>query len=253
MKCVFKDKCKQFNNEAYCNEYCTFYVYMHGLNGDGGYWRTRNVPKKYDVCRLSNLPIKKDNPKTYARVKKYIEGLDEFILDKNVGLYLFSTPSAVNKFGTGTGKTTTAITIVNEFVIYRVKAHVMGEYRLRNNPALFVRASEYQNLYNAQFKGDDAVRVDASRRFSRYKKSMLNVDLLVIDDIAVRGGTEAFLNELYEIIDTRATNGLTTIYTSNIPINELGVTLGDRITSRIEGMAVPMELRGEDKRKGGLF
>jgi DNA replication protein DnaC len=82
---------------------------------------------------------------------------------------------------------------------------------------------------------------------------MLYVELLVIDDIAVRGGTEAFLNEMYELVDTRANNGGTTIYTSNLPINEIGAVLGERIASRIEGMAVPMELRGEDNRKGGLF
>jgi DNA replication protein DnaC len=226
---------------------------MHGINGDGGFWRTRNVPKRYDDVSLSTLPIEKDNPKTYQRIVKYIEGMEEFIIEKNVGLYLFSTPSEANKFGTGTGKTTTAITILNEFVIMRVTQHVRGERKLSGNPALFVRSAEYQNLYNDQYKGGDEARRQASEKFSRYKKAMLSVELLVIDDIAVRGGTEAFLNEMYELVDTRANNGGTTIYTSNVPINEIGAVLGERIASRIEGMAVPMELRGEDKRKGGLF
>jgi DNA replication protein DnaC len=226
---------------------------MHGLNGDGGFWRTRNVPKKYDDCRLENLPIDKDNPQVYKRIKKYAESMGEFILDRNVGLYLFSVPTEANKFGTGTGKTTTAITLLNEFVIWRVKLHVSGENRINSNPALFMRASEYQNIYNDQFKGDFTVKEKASYKFSRYKKSMTSVDLLILDDIAVRGGTEAYLNELYEIIDTRATNGLTTLYTSNITIEALVDMLGDRIASRIEGMAVPVELVGADKRKGGLF
>jgi len=251
--CAFKSKCKQYGIEERCNNFCTYYIYMHGLNGDGGFWRTRNVPKRYDDANLGNLPIEKDNPKTYARIVKYIEGIAEFVLEKNVGLYLFSTPSEENKFGTGTGKTTTAITVLNEFVIWRVGKHVRGERQLSGNPALFIRASEYQNIYNDQFKGADEVRRQASEKFSRYKKAMLSVELLVIDDIALRGGAEAFLNEMYELIDTRTNNGGTTIYTSNVPLNEIGATFGERIASRIEGMAVPMELRGEDKRKGGLF
>lgn len=252
-KCVFKDKCKQYGKEELCTSFCTYYTYMHGLNGNGGFWITRNVPKKYDNCRLENLPISTDNPQVFKRVKKYIENIEEFVLDKNVGLYLFSLPTEANKFGTGTGKSTTAIAILNEFVLWRVKLHVSGNRRIKSNPALFLRASEYQNIYNDQFKGDFSLKEQASSKFSRYKKSMSNVELLVLDDIAVRGGTEAYLNELYEVIDTRASNGLTTIYTSNISIEAVADVLGNRIVSRIEGMAVPMELVGEDKRKGGLF
>lgn len=50
---------------------------------------------------------------------------------------------------------------------------------------------------------------------------MKEVDLLIVDDIALRGCPEGFQNELYEIIDCRSTEDTTTIFTSNVTFDEL--------------------------------
>lgn len=83
---------------------------------------------------------------------------------------------------------------------------------------------------------------------------MMSVELLVFDDIGIRQKiTDNFENELTEIIDGRDSDTLATIYTSNLPIDKLADTLGDRIASRIDGMTVSVAFKGKDHRKGGLL
>jgi DNA replication protein DnaC len=65
---------------------------------------------------------------------------------------------------------------------------------------------------------------------------------------------EGFMNELYEIIDHRATEDITTLFTSNVGYGELTAFVGDRIVSRIQGMCGnQVILKGNDNRVGGLF
>lgn len=251
--CMFNRTCKKKDLEE-CNKLCFPFVVLHGSKGDGGFWRATGVPARYRNCLMNNLPIKEQNPIIYEKIEKYLSKMEYYIDEKGVGLFLHSIPSKENYFGTGTGKTTSAITILNEYVLYAVRKHLKGEKEIKGiNPALFVKASEFQNKYNAQFRGSQESQKEASDSFYNFKGKMKKVPLLVIDDIAVRDCTEAFKNELFEIIDHRATEGLATIYTSNLKLEDVKGLLGERITSRIDGMTVKLGFVGKDNRKGGLF
>lgn len=247
-QCKFKRTCMNKDTDK-CNKHCYPFVMLHGTGGNAGFWGALNVPNRYKECLIENLPIGEDNPNVLAVVNKYIGNIDHYVNEKNIGLFLFSIPDATNRFGTGTGKTTTAITVLNEFVIDQVRRHVRGEKGLTKNPALFVKASEFQNIYNGQFRGNYDLQQATSDTYYRFKKRMKDVDLLVIDDIAVRDTTDAFKNELFEIIDHRSTYDKTTIFTSNLPIEKVAEVLGDRIASRIEGMCYMLGLKGKDHRK----
>lgn len=251
--CMFNRTCKNKNTEQ-CNKYCYPFIMLHGQNGEGGFWASTGVPRKYRKNLAGNLPIKSDNPKEYEVILKFIANIESFVEDKGVGLFLFSVPNKDNPFGTGTGKTTTATTIINEYVLHSVKKHLMMQKTIGTvNPALFVKASELQNKYNAQFRGSVEHQQEASNSFYRLKERMKKVPLLAIDDIAMRDTTEAFKNELYEIIDHRATEDSATLFTSNYPIQKVAEFLGDRIASRIDGMTYKLGFKGQDHRKGGLF
>ncbi len=251
-KCMLRETCKNKDSEK-CNRFCYPFVVLHGQQGNGGFWRTSCVPAKYKEVVFSNLPIKEANPKAYAIAEKYINKIAYFIEEKGVGLFLYSIPNPDNLFGTGTGKTTTAVAILNEYVLDATRRHLKGEKELKRNPALFIRASEFQNKYNAQFRGTIDMQQEASVKFYRLKERMKDVSLLLLDDIAIRDTTEAFKNELYEIIDHRATEEKATIFTSNFPRGELTKLLGERIVSRIEGMTLEVGFVGKDFRKGGLL
>lgn len=225
------------------------YIYLFGTDGTGGLWKTRNVPVKYSDCRMDNLPTKAENPTAFATVEKYCSDSITFVHDKRVGLFFFSRPSQQNKFGTGTGKTQSAITILNEYLLERVKLHVSGQQRIEYNPVYFLKSTELQTVFNSQFRGTYQMQEDASKKYYAVKDRAKTVDLLVFDDVATKGTTEAYTEELYEIIDHRATEELATIFTSNVPLSEIAELLGDRIASRIEGMTVPVEFKGKDYRK----
>lgn len=79
-------------------------TFMYGSSGKGGLWKSRNVPSKYSECWLEDLPIEAENPVAYATVKKYVEGILQYVDEKKVGLFFFSKPSMENRFGTGSGK-----------------------------------------------------------------------------------------------------------------------------------------------------
>lgn len=240
-----------------CDYQCFACTFMHGLNGNGGLWATTGVPKKYKGTRVDNLPIEEANPKAYKVIDRYIENVLENVQEKNIGLYLYSLPDENNPFGTGTGKTTSATAILNHYVIERSKAYLTGKQDMKRNPALFVKATELQNNFNAQFRGTYALKDKASERYYRLKEAIKHTELVVLDDTATRGTrvSEAFEEELYEIIDYRESqleNGAT-IFTSNVNMQELTNGLGERIASRINGMTVSVGFRGPDKRKDSLF
>jgi DNA replication protein DnaC len=255
--CVFADSCRLAGNPHYCNFTCYAYAFMHGVEGgSGGLWNTSGVPKAYRHCRLSNLPIKEDNPKAYALLTKYINNVLHFVLEKHAGLFLYSLPDEDNPFGTGTGKTTSAVTVLNHYLTERSRAYLRGEMELNDNPALFVKSTELQNTFNAQFRGTKEMQDKASERYYNLKNALKKTELVVFDDIATRGSriSEAFEDELYEILDYRATNAVgATIFTSNINMEELSKCLGDRIASRIAGMTVKVGFKGKDNRIDSLF
>lgn len=243
--CKLKKLCKRYGSDD-CSVYCYPYIFLHGTDGKGGFWKTRNVPSKYSDYFIENLPISEDNPKVYSAIKNYCENVIDRVQGTNRGIYFCGN--------TGTGKTASAVTILNEYLLARVIQHVTGKKQIEFNPVLFIKLADLQNIYNSQFRGSNEMQNTASERYYSFKQRMKEVDLLVIDDVALRGLPEGFQNELYEIIDYRATEDITTIITSNIPYEELPEFVGDRIASRIQGMCgTQVILKGSDHRKGGLF
>ncbi|HBI7084857.1 TPA: ATP-binding protein [Clostridium perfringens] len=251
-KCMFSNTCKNKDTDL-CNPLCYPFIVLHGQKGETGFWKASGVPNKYKKVMFHNLPIKAENPKAYDVAERYINKIESVVEEKGIGLFLYSIPNTENTFGTGTGKTTTAVAILNEYVLNATRRHLKGQKELKKNPALFIKASELQNKYNAQFRGTFEMQQEASNCFYRLKERMKGVSLLVIDDIAVRDITEAFKNELFEILDYRATESKATIFTSNYPITKLVEFLGERIVSRIDGMTIQVGFQGKDHRKGGIF
>lgn len=245
--------CKKRGTEA-CTKMCFPFVLMHGQQGNTGFWGMNNVPKLYrnlTVKDLERLNLSEENPKIYQSLLRYIENIGKRVDEENIGLFFYSKAS-------GTGKTTSAVIVMNEYLIYRVESYLKSiqernpedveQEKLDQSPVFFVSASEFQNVYNEQFRGVDS---GASERYYSLKKRMKRVDLLVIDDIAVRDVTDAFMNELFEVIDYRNSEMKSVVITSNATLDELEYKIGQRIVSRIKGMCVPVGLAGTDKRKVG--
>lgn len=246
--CMLSTTCRAAGKPEHCNQLCYGWRYFHGADGTKGIWGAAGIPKAYGRIRVDELPFKKQNPKAFAIVKRYCSDPVKFA-GEGRGLYLYSVPNPQNPKGTGTGKTTAAVTILNEFLVARVAEHIRNVRRVDDIPGLFVNVSKYQNLYNSQFRGPKCQQEEASRKFYETKGYLISVELLILDDIGIREATEAFMNEVYEVIDERASEQRATIFTSNVPLEVIASGLDDRIASRIEGMAIPVPFEGRDHRR----
>lgn len=249
--CVLADKCKVAGKQGVCNIACYPYVLAHGTD-NGGFMGATGIPVKYRNSFLKNLPIQKENPQAYAVAKAYSEDVLSFV-NRGVGLFLYSVASASNKLGTGTGKTTTATALGNEYLKARIIEHASGKTEIKHQPTVYIRVAELQNTYNKQFRGGFDEQEQATSKFNKMLKRMENAELLIMDDISLRASTEAFTNVLYDILDDRYINEKPIIFTSNFPIEKIGEVLSPQIQSRIEGMTEQIAFKGKDFRKVGVL
>lgn len=247
-KCLLAGKCKKAGDPHQCNNMCYPYIRLHGETGKGGILGASGLPKAYRKSLLSNLPFKDDNPKAFRVLNVFIKDIVNQV-DKGSGLYLHGIPNDENPKGCGNGKTTASGAILNEYIIARVILEAKKERKVNDVPALFVNISKFQNTYNGMFRGTNEMKEKSAEKYYNLKGRMRTVPLLIMDDIGVRDSTEAFMNEFYEVIDDRANEELSTIYTSNVPLAKLGQILDDRIASRIEGSSLTVPFFGADKRK----
>lgn len=74
--------------------------------------------------------------------------------------------------------------------------------------------------------------------------------LLIVDDIGAERVTEWVRERMVSIINTRVSNNLATIYTSNLSPEELKEELGGRISGRVLGSSQIVEIIGGDRRVG---
>ena len=93
-----------------------------------------------------------------------------------------------------------------------------------------VTAADYLAAVGASYKFDV---IDSSAVYR-------SCSLLVLDDIGSQKQGDWQNQELYRLINTRLLDGLTTIYTSNYPIDQLNVD--ERIKSRILRQSIVLQM-----------
>lgn len=100
------------------------------------------------------------------------------------------------------------------------------------------------------------LRIIEKEHFSRSEsyetdtlQTLINADLLVLDDLGSEFRTGFYESALYNIINSRINLGLPTIISSNLSVAELQKNYNDRIISRIFGMFTTLMFVGEDVRQ----
>lgn len=231
--CIYNNKCKHPNQDRPACIMNSRYAKAVKMAG---------IQKKYRSCNLENLPFKRSNPEAYRKVRKYCDGILHYT-DIGYSVYLFSNATTENTMGTGTGKTTCACAILNHFIFAHVWTITVEGEPMNSLPSYFVRCCDFQNKFSIQYKNADAML-----EYQSCKDKMKSCRLLVIDDIALRDCSEAFMSELYEVIDYRIGEELSTIYTSNVNRENIDKCLGQRIQSRLYEDCIPIEISGIDNR-----
>ena len=80
------------------------------------------------------------------------------------------------------------------------------------------------------------------------KDNVLICDLVVWDEVGLKNLTSFEHENILSLINARLDLGKANIYTSNLNLNELHESLGDRLYSRIVNYSENITLHGADKR-----
>lgn len=232
--CILADKRK--GGCSACPAQCPHYIALHGLNGEGGRIAAAGLPKEYRHVTLANSPVRESQAKVYTALERYAATFGVSNTDKSV--YLWSESP-------GTGKTTTASALLNEWIA----RNYIGSLRKGEQPAqllgIFFDVNEFQTEYNlATMTNEDASMAKIKTKILRVQRA----PFAVIDDIGVRGATEAFRAYVHAVINYRVTNGLPTVYTSNLPIGEMAQVFDARLYDRIRDNCGVIHFEGVSKR-----
>ena len=163
------------------------------------------------------------NQKITKVAQNYVDNF-RTMFDKGKGLLLYGN--------VGTGKTFYAACIVNALID-------------KGYPCMMTNFPRLVNTIMGMYEGKQEY-IDGLNRYA----------LLVIDDLAAERDTE-FMNETVQtIIDSRYRAGLPTIITTNLSAEEIKNPADirkQRTYSRLLEMCIPVEVKGEDRRRKKLI
>lgn len=244
-KCVLAEYCTLAGGNT-CAPICPSYLALHGYNGAGGRIAAAGVPPAYRRVTLSNSPAAADQAQAYAAVRQYVATFSrQFDPDGEPikSLYLVS-PSP------GTGKTTTAVAVLNAYIVAHYIGSLQRNRQALERPAYFLDANEWQALYNEfnRPKVPDEIAEPAAADYYRRSRRAIETPFCVIDDIGVRKDTDGFRGDLHAVINARVAAGLPTVYTSNVPITELSAIFDARLADRVRDQCREVEFTGGSKR-----
>jgi DNA replication protein DnaC len=213
--CILSSRCKLAGTSE-CNRACGHFIAMHGYSAKGGRVANANTPTDYRLLTAQTSPARANQAQIYTTIEKYAATFDrQFEADgaRIKSLYLWSESP-------GTGKTTTAIAVLNEWLIAHYLGSLKRNRQATQTPAYFLDVNEWQTDYNNfnRPKVPDAIAEPAAKRYYTAMERAKHAPFAVLDDVGVRDCTDGFRGDLHTVINARVTNQLPTIYTSNLPI-----------------------------------
>lgn len=248
-KCLLRHRCRAANSEK-CHKTCASFVSVHGLSGTAGMSGNAYIPRDYRLLTVGSkemTSVKESQPKLASIIESYIDTFSRVFSDEGSepikSLYLYSRDP-------GTGKTTTASALLNEFISVVYIGSLKRNLRTPEHVAYFLDVNAWQTLYN-EFNRPHMPESVAEQAASDYYGRMKRAEsamLTVFDDIGVRNATDAFRADLHDVINKRVTAGLPSIYTSNIPLLELNLVFDDRLADRIRDRCVEIKFSGKSNR-----
>ncbi|MCO0597437.1 ATP-binding protein [Peribacillus butanolivorans] len=239
-KCVLSGRCK-IAGSPQCSDQCSAFIAMHGRSGKGGRVGAAGLPADYRLVTLANSPARTEQAKIYAKIADYTATFDrqfEEGAERIKSLYLYSESP-------GTGKTTTAAAILNEWLTVHYVGSLQRGIQPLQRPAYFLDVNAFQTDYNlATMTNDDAGMAQVKSIIQRTQTA----PFAVLDDIGVRSATEAFRSYVHAIINYRTTNGMPTVFTSNLELAEMERVFDGRLYDRMRDQCAVLSFGGESKR-----
>jgi DNA replication protein DnaC len=242
-RCLLSNVCNSANTDL-CVNICP---HLNALHNKGGRHTIANLPSEYALVNLQNSPVRKEQTKIYERLTKYTETFTrqfETNADRIKSIYCWSSAP-------GTGKTTTASALLNSYLVTHYIGSLQRGLTPATRPVYFLDVNEWQSIYNEfnRPRVPDHIAEPAAARYYRMLDYAKSAEFAVLDDVGVRDCTEGFRGDLHSVVNYRVTNGLPTVYTSNLPLAELPSVFGEqRLYDRIRDQTIEFLFEGTSKR-----
>ena len=232
------DKC------ASCTHICPHRIALHGLDGKSGRIGNAGLPADYRGITLANSPAREGQAEIYGFLRQYVETFSRTDGEPIKSLYLWSESP-------GTGKTTTASALISEWIARDYLGAIKRGEQPRQFSAYFLDVNAWQTEYNEfnRPRVPDNIAEPAAERYYRAMERARTAPFAVYDDIGVREKTsDAFRGDLHSIINYRVTEGKPTVYTSNLPIEEMANVFDERLYDRIRDQCGVIHFDGKSRR-----
>jgi DNA replication protein DnaC len=258
--CLLSSVCKVAGDPSACTARCVFFVNFHGESGHGSIVSRANVPKDYRMLTISNSPARdsevlvvlgdRDEDKremSLARVMQdYVNTFSRQFEDgaESIKSFYLYSPSP------GTGKTTTAAALLNEYLIRHYLGSKLRELRPMDQPGYFLSMNRWHSKFHEFNRRNvpEHIGNEAADEYYITHRIAKKVPFLVIDDIGVRQASDAFNMDVLDLVDHRVSNRLPTVYTSNVPVEALSDIYDDRVFDRVRDMCLPVKFVGDSHR-----
>lgn len=229
---IYNKNCKLADSKM-CNKNCWKFIQLNFQ------YKYSNIPKKYkSIDELTITDSNSCDKKAFVKLNKYKNNIHENV-EKCNGAFIWG-------YNKGNGKTSWSIKILKEYF-----------KQLHNTIETFEKVyGMYINVPTLFKKLRDSFDKEDKSKIRKLEKNLINCNLLVIDDIGTEAPTTWVKESLYIIINQRDMEQKTTIFTSNVSLDELESEdlLGTRIVDRIYSLTNKniVELQGPSWRRGGL-
>lgn len=243
--CILAPHCSLAGSDK-CNALCSSYIAIHGYNGTGGRVANAGLPDEYRLVTLQNSLARADQAEAYTVIDAYVNTFQRQFSaegERIKSLYLFSLEP-------GTGKTTSAAAILNEYITRHYIGSLQRNRQALERPAYFLDVNAWQTLFlgfNRSHVPQETAEPLAAEYYAMEQRAK-SAPFAVLDDIGVRSASEAFRADLHGIVNARVANALPTVYTSNIPLQELAQVFDRRLADRVRDMCWVVSFKGESKR-----
>ncbi|TMZ43386.1 DNA replication protein, partial [Klebsiella pneumoniae] len=180
----------------------------------------------YRYLTLQNSPVRKGQEQIYRTLDKYAETFKRQFEDDGErikSLYLWSA-------NPGTGKTSSAAALLNAWLVEHYLGSLKRNRQALQQPAYFLDVNELQTKYNLATMTSDEKELDEVKRTMR---RCMDVPFLVMDDCGIRSASESFKSIVHAIINARTTGNKPTVFTSNLPIEDMAKVFDARLYDRI--------------------
>lgn len=244
-RCLLANRCR-LAGKPECVNTCSHFVQMHGLSGISGRAGAAGLPEDYRLVTLANSPARAEQARAYKLLDQYAATFTRQFDEDGTrikSLYLYSESP-------GTGKTTSASALLNAWLVEHYLGSLKRGRQALQQPAYFLDVNAWQELYTGFTRPNipQDIAEQNSRPYYRQLEMAKRVPFVVLDDIGVRGASEGFRGDLHTIINYRCANGLPTVYTSNLPIEEMVRVFDARLYDRMRDMCAEIQFEGESKR-----